>query len=53
MVTKETLEKVIVQINSILTESNKRINALEEAVEELKKPKRGRPAKVDNNVSES
>ncbi len=52
MITKQDMEKVIGQVNSILAGMNTRIEELEAEVKELKavKPK-GRPRKLDSEVS--
>ena len=50
MITKQDMEKVIVQVNSILASMQSRIEELERKVEETPK-KMGRPRKVDSEVS--
>lgn len=52
MITKQDMEKVIVQVNSILASMQSRIEELERKVEEKEAPKKmGRPRKVDSEVS--
>lgn len=51
MITKTELEKVIEQINSILSGLDKRIKEVEKATAELKAKPKGRPRKLDSEVT--